>query len=273
MLYQLDSYKDVLRSALLARRDQLGRTYTYQSLATACRVQKTYLSRVFNGDAHLSDDQLFLACEFLSLGDDERRYATLLHQRDRSVVQKKRQRLGREIEAMRARYLKTEGHLAVPPVVTGGHDESVYFLSPHYQLVHMFLMVPRFAQDPARLRQQLGLSEKELADVVTALARLGLVRFEGGRYEVLKPALHLPSDSPLYRSYRALTRLKAMARVDRLEPDAAYNFSVVFTADEPTRRHIQARFLEFLKEVEEAVRAAPSDDVYQMHFDLFPWTR
>jgi len=67
-------------------------------------------------------------------------------------------------------------------------------------------------------------------------------------------------------------RLKALDRISSLAAKDTYNFSVVFTADEDVRRRVQGRFLRFLKEVEDEVKQARAEDVYQLNFDLFKWS-
>jgi hypothetical protein len=89
---------------------------------------------------------------------------------------------------------------------------------------------------------------------------------------VLKDNLHLSPESTIYRPYRTLLRFKAMERLDRLNAGDAYNYSVLFTADEEVRRRVQARFLEFLKDVQDDIQAAPAQEVYQLSFDLFRWS-
>ena len=62
-----------------------------------------------------------------------------------------------------------------------------------------------------------------------------------------------------------------MERSSRLSKDEGYLFTVLFSADEATKKRIQAKFLDFLKAVEKEVQAAPSEDVFYMSFDLMNW--
>lgn len=273
MIYEHQSYKLALKELLLQKQANVSKTFTFQNMAKACRVQKTYLSRVFNGQAHLSDDQLYLASEYLGFSEDERQYLSLLHQYERSCVQPKRRALQRRIEGVRKRHLMTDAHLkaAVPTVET--QDFAAYYLDPNMQLVHMYLTVPRYGKDVAAIRTQLGLPEAEVTRILTKLQQLSLVVFVDGRYELAATNLHLPSDSPVYKPYRTLLRMKAMERLGTLTAEEQpYNFSVVFSANEDVRRRVQSRFLAFLKDVEAEVKDAEATDVYYMSFDLFPWS-
>lgn len=272
-MFDLDGYKPVLKASLLERQRRISRTYTFQNMAKACRVQKTYLSRVFNGDAHLNDDQLFLACAYLGFSEDESRYVSLLHLHERSSVAEKRERLRREIEAMRQEHLTVSRHLKAASVPLNASDYAEYYLDPSMQIVHMYLTIERYARDIGKVREQIGISEVEMTAVLARLTRLGFIAFRSGRYHVLKDGMHLPAESPLYRPYRTLLRVRALQRIEWLPPGETYNFSVLFTADDDARRRIQAHFLEFAKKVEEEVKGAPARDVYQLGFDLFKWSK
>ncbi len=272
MIFEAANYKQALQSVLEERRKTLGKIYTYQGMAKACRVQKTYLSRVFNGDAHLSDDQLYMAADFLGMNPEERQYVTLLHQYERSGLQPRKRLIQPQIEAVRKRNLKTASHLAVEQMSAEASDYSEYFINPMMQLVHAYLMVPKFAKDLTRLRQNLGLPNAELAKILARLSLLGFIRFHQDKYEVVKDSFHLSPESPIYQAYRKLLRLKALERLEKTAADDSYGISVVFTATEEVRRKVQSRFLAFLKEIEDEVRPAESAEVYQMNFDLFRWS-
>ena len=269
---EAESYKSFLKERLLERRAQFGNRFTFQSMASACRVQKTYLSRVFNGDAHLSDDQLFLACEFLGLDEAGSDLVTTLHQLERTTVSKKKKVLSERLGMLRAQADRPESALQAERLLTSGGDLTEYHLNPHMQLVHMFLTIPEYRLDPNTIAQSIGLSLDELRRILTKLQGLGFVSYSAKGYEVVKEQFHLASDSPLQRAYASLVRLKGVEKVQRLDPGSAYNFSVIFTADEDTKKRIQERFAAFLREMEAEVRPAPSKQVFQMTFDLFSWS-
>lgn len=84
--------------------------------------------------------------------------------------------------------------------------------------------------------------------------------------------MHLPKQSPIYRSWRNQLKLAAINKMDTVADEQAYSFAVIFSANDDIRKEIPSRFLKCLKGIEELVAADPPDDTYQMSFDLFPWT-
>lgn len=274
MIFEEKSYKDALRSSLLLRKQNFGKTFNFQNMANACRVQKTYLSRVFNGDAHLNDDQLYLACEYLGFNEDETNYVSLLHQFERSVVVKKKDRLKKQILRIRANKLATENHLRAKPTQAESELMARYYLDPNLQLVHMFLGIARYRKQPDLIRDQLKISEEDFQSTLSTLQQMDLVSLENGSYQVKNEHLHLSQQSPIFSAYRKLLRLKAMERIDQLTSSDSYTFSVFFTASEDTKTMLQKKMLALLEQAEQEVREiSEPEHVYQMNFDLLRWSK
>jgi hypothetical protein len=61
------------------------------------------------------------------------------------------------------------------------------------------------------------------------------------------------------------------AQLLKIKKDMRTTLFVTFSADEKTRLQIHDRFLEFIRDIEDLVKMAPSENVYQLGFDLFPW--
>jgi hypothetical protein len=104
------------------------------------------------------------------------------------------------------------------------------------------------------------------------LERLGIIERSAGKIEILRPAMHLPKESPFYDGWRAQLRLLALQRTQAIAKESHYSFSVVFSAGEKADQDLKAKFFEFLKSLEPDITAAPCERVYQMNFDLLPWT-
>jgi hypothetical protein len=273
MIFDRDDYKDVLKSVLLERKASLGTRATFQKMAQACRVEKAYLSRVLNGTAHLSSDQLYMACRFLELSPVERRYVGLLHQHQRSALQRHKDELQVEIKALRKTQLRTDGHICARKAAMEGSTElAEYFLDPNAQLIHMFLTTTRYQDDLASIGRCLGLSPDAVAVSLGRLERAGIVALRDGRYRVVETNLHLPPDSPFFRPYRQALRLRSTERLGVTAPEDAYSVSVVFSTTPAVRKQIHEEFLQLLKRVETLLADAPEEEVYQMNFDLFAWS-
>ncbi len=274
--YLCRTYKEVIRESIAQSRER-GTPRTFQAMADHCHIQKTYLSRVINHDAHLSDDQLYLALDYLDLSDEAREFTFLLSALEKTTIQNRREQFEEKLKKIRSKKLKTEEHLNIKAESLQTENLTEYFLEPYLQIVHVGLATKRFSQAPLKLAEALGLSSQVLNHYLSSLEGLGLIKIHGPRskpskVEVLRPHLHLPRDSFLQNSYAARLRLKALERIEKLSEDDANQFSVIFSSNQKTREQIRASFMEWLKKTQATVQASRDEDVYQMNFDLFNWT-
>jgi hypothetical protein len=243
-------------------------------------MQKTYLSRAFHKeDVHFSSDQLFLACEFLRLGDDEREFLDLLHRYARTSVPKLKKQFEIKIREIQQNLLKTETYLAVDQTPEPELESfmSEYYLDLNLQLVHIFLTIDRFAHTPELIRKELGLEHEQFSELLRKLVNAGLIAEEtspkGQRFRVLKSSMHLKADSPYNPPYQALMRLHSTARARMTPPGQNYSYSVFFSADPDTRHAIQKNFMEWLESIRKKVQKSEPTGVYQLCFDMTPWSR
>ncbi len=271
-IYQQTKYREVVRAALLQLKEQAPDRYTFQDMARACKMQKTYLSRVLGGKAELSEDQLYLVCEYLHFDEDQRAYVKLLHALERTSVVKRRKELATQVAATQEKHRRTDAHIAARALVAEPIDTAAYHLDPNMILVHVFLTVPRFAAAPAAIAAELGLPAARFAAILAQLERLGLIEPASAGYRVKVEMLHLAAGSPLYKAYSVLQRAKASEQLQKLPPGRDYAFTVAFSANEAVRVAIKDRFLKLLAEVQPLVLRAKAEHVYQMSFDLFPWS-
>jgi hypothetical protein len=278
LIFEFTDYKSAIKDLVLARK-QSNPSLTFERLATACGMQKTYLSRALNrDDVHFSSDQLFLACEFLKLREEERTFLELLHRHSRTSVARLRQDLERKISEMRKNHVRTETYVTVESVLTSKTQSFIneYYLDPNMQLIHLFLTIERYAKSPELIQKQLGLDSQRFSHLLAKLVDFGLIaeetRRSGHRYRVMNSSLHLPVDSPINRPYQALMRLQSSARASAASPDQSYSYSVFFSTDPETRKEIQIKFMEWLESIRKQVQRSEPSDVYQLCFDLVDWS-
>lgn len=271
--YTYDNYKTLLRDTLTQKKAKVSSRFTYERLASACGIQKTYLSRVLNSEeAHLSEDQLHSACDFLGFSREERLFTQLLRSHDKSQHAARRQELLAEIRENRAKHRRSESHLEAERL-TPAIDVSSYHLDPRVMLVHIFLAVERFRANPRSICPHLGISEDMLTSILSKLERMGFIALGKSGYRLTKQSTHLSVESPLYAPFRFMQRFSAMERMQKLPPDRTYNFTAVFSASESVREFIHSRFLTLLQEIEKAASTSKDEEVYQLSFDLFDWSK
>jgi len=270
-IFSQESYKSIIRIVVDEYKRQFGQKFTYEKLAHACGIQKTYLSRILNGPTHFTADQCFQACDFLGLNEAETEFMILLHAIETTHVPKRRRILEQELKELRRKTLRSESVLSSQTDFSESFGWE-YFGNANLQLVYLFLTVPRFRNQPKQIAQFIGLNELELQQILIKLQSLGILKTVGGKYHVEQFSRHLSKDSPYINLYRLTNRLKVVNRLQTPPNQDDYFFSAMFSADAETVAKIHRALLEVVAKTQKAVADAQETDVYQLNLDLIHWT-
>ena len=74
---------------------------TLQKMATHIGVQGPYLSKVFSCNAHMNQDQLYLACDFLKLNEYEEGLLFLAQAHTKSSLDNRKRKIEEKISVVR----------------------------------------------------------------------------------------------------------------------------------------------------------------------------
>jgi DNA-binding transcriptional ArsR family regulator len=148
---------------------------------------------------------------------------------------------------------------------------SPFFLNPDLQLVHSLLSIETYAKAPQKLSSALGMPLSRVDKALATLRRLGLITVIESGIKLNREVIHLPADSHLYRPYRQLLKQRALAQQEWLPETHGYALSLLFTSSKAVEGKLRTRLLAVLKDLEPEVRAAPSEELYFLGIDLFPW--
>lgn len=139
-------------------------------------------------------------------------------------------------------------------------------------LVHMSLFIDEFRNNIQLLSKKLGVTGEKIEKIILNLKNIGLVTEDNGKYFVSMDTIHLPANSPICTPHQNLMRQAIISFYSDRDVEKSYNLLLTFTADDKSRKLIQDRFINFLKEANRIIKDAPSKNLYQMNFDLFSWT-
>lgn len=273
-IFENREYKQCLRVIMAERQQQFGSRFTFEKMALACGIQKTYLSKVLNTAAHLNPDQLYAACENLKLSSLETEFLLLLRESELAVNSKRSALLKAKVEKVR------NDNLKIASVIQVAKDGSIdkykweYYTDIDLQLVHMFMTIPSFAADPKQICQKIGINSARLQTILLALQSWQIVKFENGSYIVSDPKLHLAEDSPVFLAFGILNRIKTIEKIRQSKTDKGddYFFSVIFSASKGIRAKFKKKLLDVLKELQGEVIASKSEEIYQLNIDFFKWS-
>ncbi len=246
---------------------------TLHKLASFMGIQSPYLSKVLHLNAHLSQDQLYMACSFLRIPADEAQILELSLEYERSSNPDRKEKLSAQLKALREKSNPTGKALGLSDRPRLGSAETAeYFLDPLCQLVHMAFLIPKYAKFPEKLAQDLFVPQARINMVVEKLLELKLLRKVNNQFAVDSEFIHLPKDSEYLDANQNLLRSLSMQRVVSIPKEDRYNLAVTFTGDDQTFEKLRSLFMTFISQSSAVIKEAPHKKVFQMNFDLFPWT-
>lgn len=270
--YSSTDYRKVIKY-LIERETSRGEKTNLSTLAEAMRVQRPYLSKVMNASADLNSDQVFLLCKFFELSEKESEYIEILLEYARSQLKEKKDVLKKRIQAIQGEYLDIKKHVVAKEVNLESSEFAEYYLNHYMQIVHVALNVKKFQHIPS-LAQALSIDIESMNEILKKLESLGLIQFKGGKFTTTPQGIHLPKDSSLLKPHQSMVRMQSLQQINSRSRDPGnYSFSVTFSGDEDIKKKIQEDFLKFLKTTQKTVSEGGTEEVYQINFDLFSWTK
>lgn len=273
-IYENNEYKPAIRTLMKERQKQFGSRFTFEKMAAACGIQKTYLSKVLNSSAQLNPDQLFSACEYLKLDSRDTEFLVILREAEIALHPKRAKILKAKVAKIRSDNLKTESAIEVVQDNFIEGNKWDYYTDVDLQLVHMFMTVSDYAKNPILICKQIGISELRLQAILLKLQSWQLLRYQEGAYCAEDPKLHLPEDSPMFLTFGILNRIKTIEklRITKIDRADDYFFSVMFSASTKLQSKFKRKILELLKELQTEVVDSKSEQVYQLNIDFFKWS-
>ncbi len=269
-LFEFEDYRNAITSAVKHNKE-LGIDITFQKLAEQSDIPKSYMSKVLNGGAHFSADQLYVICRELKLHIKYTEFFMLLLEYQRSEIKERKTLLFEKIKIIRNNNLQTENHIKLKPVQDNMFELLEYYLEPRVQILHIALTLPEFARDTRQLAQRLKFPPELIRAALDILIRNNLITLKGHQAEVLQDSLHLSDNSPLFNAWRTQLRQLSMARFSDLPRESGKSFSAVFTCNEEAKLEIHKKFLHFISQAKILSDNTPREKLCQINFDLHDW--
>lgn len=276
-VFEYTDYRQALRW-IVDRVKSTDPGFSHAKFAEVIRAEKTFVSKVFGEKAHFSEDHMYLVYSNIPMSDLERRYLDLAYNHTRSGLAERQNELLQEMEEVRDRWRQTGAHLSAQfttprPGPLENPRLVKYYLEPWAQIVHIYLTLEPYQRQPSLLIGKLGMAgEEHLQSVLRILESCDLVAKKGDCMVPVNDHIHLDSTSDFLLPHQTLVRVRSGEHILRLPISRRFIFSVTFSSDEKTQELIRQAFLGFSKEVEKMVRDTDPKDVYQMNFELFPWS-
>ena len=253
------------------------KSFSLKRIAEMIPVQYTYLSKVLSQEgADLNEDHLFSVCKILGFRHEETEFITNLRAWSLAQDLDRKKFLYGKLESQRKLKKLNAEHESMDQ--TKLNNEFGYLLNPLCVVVHIAMTSQILRKNPSILCSRLGLSQKQLKEILKVLAINDLIDLsEDGLTvkAVKKMQLHLGRNHPLMRVHQNLLKTAILHRLNQTGEEEKHSFMATFTLDAKSFSEIKDEFQTFLKKVEgiatRSQRPADHQEVYNLNFDFFRW--
>jgi plasmid maintenance system antidote protein VapI len=258
---------------LVEKKQDTGIKSNLSTLADAIRVQRPYVSKVMNGQADFNIDQLYLIIKYFELDPEMGEYLELLLEHSRTQLKDKKDLLYEKILKVRNIHLDILKVLKLEELKQEDINYNQYYLDPVIQVTHMALKIKKY-HNTEKLAKSLHLPVERIDEAIQKLVQMRLVEIKNSKITVTKNNIFLTKNDDIFNAHQALVRLQSIQQKQiRSSSPQNYFFSVTYTGDEELQRKLKEKFSLFIKEVSELQQESTNEEVYQINFDLFSWTK
>lgn len=264
-IYKHLNYKDFLKS-LISHLPNNGRGVK-SSIANFIGCQPTYISRVLEGDSHLTLEQASLVADFFKLPGEERIYFFNQIQYARAGSESLRTHFLKQLKLQQKKLIDISQNISETDELNADFKDG-YYESWLPSAIHILLTIENLSSVEA-LSTHLGVSEQKISETLSFLVKAGLVSTDGFNHTTTQLRIHTPEHSRHTLQHHMNWRLKTLSKLQEQGTNEDLHYSSVVTADEKTIREIRADIVKSLVKHKALIKDAPAKQGYCFNMDLF----
>lgn len=231
-LIHFSAYKDALRS--LIEDQETHQRGVRTSLAQHMGCQPAYLTRVLNGDADLSLEQIESAGRFFLLSEAQTEFLIALVGENRAGTIKLKAYWSKQLKEARERIDELKGRLDLNDSLTK-EEMQVYYQSWHFSAIHAATSIPTL-QKVSALTKYLHLTEDVVRSTLRFLVDAKLVVQKDDRFQVTSRRIHISRRDPLVYRHHLNWKLKSLETLGYPETNALRYTGVITISKEDAKK-------------------------------------
>lgn len=260
-VFSYSDYKACLRQCL-ARPDAINMA----ELARRTKYQRSFFSRVINGELHLTTEGVFKVANALGFAETEREYFHWLVEIERAADPAYRAHAKAQASRLRRDH-EVKLKAAQTPLKSDEGYFSQYLSSWLWVAVHLATAVPDL-QTPERIAARFGVPLEQIQRVLDGLEAMGLVMKKSGGYRFQTGSVHIAENSPWvllhHNNWRQKAILDAQARTKE-----SIHFTNILTVTAKDRDLIRAKLLETIESVMRIAKPSDPKEIVCLNLDYF----
>jgi uncharacterized protein (TIGR02147 family) len=237
-----------------------------KSISDFLGIHPTLLSQILSGSRTFTEEQVFLLGEYFGLTDLENDYISTLHQLENCQSKIFKAKLVRKKDELKRKSLNLSERVERDKTLTE-EEKSVFYSSWHYSAVRMLTSLEDgITKD--EIAERLDLERKKVAEILDFLTKLGLCKFEKGRFHLGVSRTHVEKSSPYYRQHHINWRLKSIQGLDSPKDE-----DLTFTSPTSISREdfelLREQMVKLIQDFYTTVKDSKAEEVYCFNLDFF----
>ncbi len=265
-VFKQKNYRDLIRDA--TKRSGLS----FRQVAQSSKIHASYFSRVMQGQAEFSAEQLYRICQKIGFEDHETEFALLLGELSRSSFHEHQRFIKQRIAALQAEQMRLIEQLTGVDRKLSSEAVELYYKETLTAEVHMLLTIPSYANKPTAIANRLSISRQVLQQQMDRLEQLGILEQQpNASVRLKKSSIHLDDQHPISRQNHVNWRIKNLHRLNQAEGlSSDYHLSACFTSDESTKREVKELLKEAIVKAQRLIaKSEGSEDLCYVSLDLY----
>ncbi len=240
-LFDFDDYKAFLKLHISENSAQRG---YITLLARAASCQKSYLSQVLKGHAHLTPEHAMGLALFWSLDDIESEFFIQLVNLGRTSFSPLKNKILMRLQSLREEK-ENLGRRFKQGALADDAAQQLYYSSWIMSALHVIVDIEKF-RTVNEISTYLNLSENLVSKNLNVLEKLQLVKKQGGRWLPSGKSIHLPKESLFTIMNHQNWRGRALLNAQDTQPGSVHYTSVqsLSVADYEKVTHMIIKFLD-----------------------------
>lgn len=237
-----------------------------KKLAEYLRIHPTFVSQVLKGAKSLSAEQSLGVTKYLNLNNLETDYFLLLVQIDRAGTSDLKKHLQAKLIEIESKANQLVNRVKHDARLTS-EQQATFYSDWLYSACRLSTLLPNM-QTLDQLSAYLRVSKVRLKDVTDFLVDAGMLKLEGGRFEIGPLATHLDGRSPWIKSHHTNWRQKALERLS-FPDEASLHYSAPMTLSLEDMKKVKEILIKSINDVDEVLEPSPSETLVCLNIDWF----
>lgn len=270
VVFEAKSYVEFLSWALHKGEEKIPRGQVKQ-MAEKLQCHPTFISQVLTGKAQFNHEQSVRFCTTQQMSFEETEFFLDLLNRDRASTKEAREVFQRIIDRKIRERLSYQSRTKISTTLS--REQEVLYLSSWIpSAIHAALHL-KGVDSPESVANLLKLDVNKVAESLSSLEKLKLVRKTKNRWKPTELTLHVGKENMLSNSFHSHWRLKTSNElIEKKRKFENIHFSSIFAITEEVADEIREILLKNLQEMRSTFIESPSEKLYTLCLDFYSFS-